>query len=158
MNTTPDQNLTAIFPKWLIWTMAGIAFAGFADAAYLTANHYFGIPLICTIVHGCDIVTTSSYSLLFGIPVALLGLFYYLMVFLLFAVAIDTQKKKFASLAMMVTPAGLVASLYFLYLQIFVIRALCFYCLISVGTSALLFILGMVGLFRYAKKDVSVKK
>ena len=158
MEHKEGHTLYSAYPKWLIWTMAGIAFTGFADAAYLTANHYFGVPLICTIVHGCDVVTTSPYSLLLGIPVALLGLLYYLMVFLLFAFAIDMHKKICATCAMAVTPLGLFASLYFLYLQLFVIRALCFYCLISVATSSLLFILGMTGLFWSVQKNTEIKK
>jgi uncharacterized membrane protein len=152
MNHQESQNIYTIYPAWLVWAMAIIAFLGFADATYLTANHYFGIPLVCTIVHGCDIVTTSSYSLLFDVPVALLGLVYYLTVFLLFAGAIDTQKKKFADFAMVMTPMGVAASLYFVYLQLFVIRAICLYCMISVATSSLLFILGMTGLFWFAKR------
>jgi len=149
-----EQYLYTAYPKWLIWTMTGIAFLGFADATYLTANHYFGIPLVCTIVHGCDIVTTSRYSLIFGIPVALLGFLYYLTIFLLFTIAIDTQKKKIASLAITLTPAGVLASLYFVYLQLFVIHAICLYCMVSVGTSTLLFFLGMTGLFWFTRKKV----
>ncbi len=154
MKNQEDNILYSAYPKWLILVMAGITFFGFADAAYLTIEHYFSVPLPCTIFNGCEAVTTSVYSVLAGIPVALLGALYYLTVFILLACAIDTHKKIFASLAMKVTPFGFFASLYFVYLQIFVIKAICLYCMVSATTSTILFVLGMIGLFYCAKKDV----
>lgn len=153
MDIHDDTTLSATYPKWLVWSMIGIAFLGFADATYLTNEHYFSIPLPCTIFHGCETVLTSPYSVIFGIPVALLGVLYYLTVFILLVCAIDMQKKICARLAMVCTPLGFLASLYFVYLQIFVIKALCLYCMVSATTSTILFILGMIGLVRYKEKN-----
>lgn len=148
------QTLYFVYPKWLIWAMAGIAFLGFTDASYLTIEHYFSVPLPCTIFNGCETVLTSSYSVIFGIPVALLGVFYYLTVFILFACAIDTQKKVCAKLAISMTPLGFFASLYFVYLQISVIKAICLYCMVSATISTILFALGMIGISRFNRKKV----
>src|SRR3990167_1996285 len=123
MKNQEDTILYFAYPTWLVWVMAGSAFFGFADAAYVTLEHYFSVPLPCTVFNGCETVFTSSYSVIFGIPVALLGVVYYLTIFIFLACAIDTHKKIFASLAMKITPFGLLASLYFVYLQIFVIKA-----------------------------------
>lgn len=152
------QTLYLVYPKWLIWAMASVAFFGFADASYLTMEHYFSVPLPCTIFNGCETVLTSSYSVISGIPVALLGVFYYLTVFILLAYAIDTQKGVCAKLAMSLTPFGFLASLYFVYLQIFVIKAICLYCMVSATLSTVLLVLGMIGIFQYAKKNVQIKK
>ena len=49
------------------------AFFGLADSSYLAQHELSGEPLICDIqnLSGCNIVTASQYSRLFGIPLAL---------------------------------------------------------------------------------------
>lgn len=158
MDIHDSKMIYEAYPKWLIWAMTGIAFLGFADASYLTIEHYFSVPLPCTIFNGCETVLTSSYSMIFSIPVALLGAFYYLAVFIFLACAIDTRKKIFSKLAISMTPLGFLASLYFVYLQMFVIKAICLYCMVSATLSTVLFVLGMIGIFQYAKKNVQIKK
>lgn len=129
-----------------------VSFLGFLDAGFLTANHYFGTPLTCIIVHGCDTVTSSVYSQILGVPVALLGWVYYLTVFLLTIAFIDTKKRVFFDIARMCTVAGFFFSLWFLYVQAFLLHAYCIYCLGSVITSTLLFIATLFSVFQ--KKDL----
>ena len=69
-------------PK-LAFAFLFVSFFGFLDATYLTINHYQGKIPPCSIVVGCEIVTTSRYSLFLNIPVALIGAIYYLTVFVL---------------------------------------------------------------------------
>jgi uncharacterized membrane protein len=78
-------------PRWLRVSILVVALIGFLDAVYLTANHYLGVVPPCFVVQGCEQVTTSSYSLILGIPVALLGSIYYLVIF---ALAIRFIEKK----------------------------------------------------------------
>ena len=122
-----------------MWTIVLIAFAGLADAGYLTVTHLLQISPPCSLSGGCDVVTKSSYSEVFGIPVALLGSLYYLTVLLLSILTIDTKHTKWIRLALILTPFGFFASLYFVYLQLFVIDAICQYCMGSAVTSTLLF-------------------
>ena len=68
--------------KWFIPLILILAFAGFVDATYLTISHFRGTALACTISNGCETVTTSAYATLFGLPVALLGLLFYLTTFI----------------------------------------------------------------------------
>jgi len=110
----------------------------------LTAEHYFGPLLGCPIFGGCDKVLISPYSAVGGIPVALFGAVYYLVVFILGVAYFDTGRSRVLRFAASLTPLGLIASLWFLYLQIFVIEALCFYCLVSALISTLLFILTLL--------------
>jgi uncharacterized membrane protein len=56
-------------------TLGGVGIAG-----YLTYVHYAGLHPVCGISHGCETVQTSSYAYLAGIPVALLGLFTYVLI------------------------------------------------------------------------------
>lgn len=136
-------------PKWLVWLLVLFSFAGFLDASYLAVKHYLGTPVNCSIFAGCEIVTTSQYAAIWGIPVALLGAIYYLTVFLLVIAYIDTKKERILYFAAYLTPIGLLASFWFLYLQLFVIKALCLYCLISAFTSTILFVLGIILLKRH---------
>jgi uncharacterized membrane protein len=56
---------------------AAVAAVGFAIAAYLTIVHYAGADPVCAIAHGCDVVQSSRYAEVGGVPVALLGLLGY---------------------------------------------------------------------------------
>lgn len=130
-------------PKILAGTAVGLGILGFVDATYLTIAHYTGMTLLCTIVHGCDTATKSAYAVLYGIPVALFGMLYYFTIVALGIAYFDTKKTLFLSILSSFTVLGLLASIWFVFLQIVVIKALCLYCMISATTSSLLFLLGV---------------
>jgi len=134
-------------PKWLFALfLIIISFIGFLDATYITLKHYLGVPITCSILNGCEKVTTSVYSTVFNIPVALIGSVYYLIIFALIILYLDTKKETIFYTACKITALGFIASIWFTYIQIFVLKALCFYCLVSSGTSTILFILGIIAL------------
>lgn len=129
--------------KFLAPVFAIFGFIGFLDASFLTFEHYRGDPLPCVIFTGCDTVTTSQYATIGGIPVALLGAIYYLAIFVLTIAYWDTKNPKFINTASLLTFVGFFASIYFVYLQLFVIHAICLYCVISATDSTILFIVGL---------------
>ena len=131
-----------------------VSLLGFLDAAYLTIEHYRGVVPPCAIVTGCETVTTSQFSLILGVPVALLGAMYYLLLTVLSILYFDTKNERWIKRAAILTPLGLLASTWFIYLQAFIIKAWCLYCLGSATTSLALFVLGMVLL----KKKSEIKK
>lgn len=122
------------------------SFTGFLDATYITAKHYIGSPITCSILNGCEKVTTSVYSEVFGIPVALIGALYYLILFILVVLYLDIKKEKIFDIASKITILGFLASIYFVYLQVFVLKSLCLYCLFSAFTSTILFVLAITTL------------
>jgi len=124
--------------------MLSIALLGFADATYLSIEHLRGAVPNCTLLEGCDVVTTSAYSEIFGIPVALGGSFYYLTIFLLLAGFLDTKKETLLHIASMLTPLGFLFSAWFVYVQLIILEAICIYCMGSAISSTLLFLLGMM--------------
>lgn len=130
-------------PSWLLLVFALAAFLGFLDATYLTLQHYLGLPLPCSVLQGCEKVTTSQYATFLGLPVALLGAINYLFLFMLSVIYFDTKKQVFIKIAAGFTIAGFLATLWFLYAQFFIIGALCLYCVFSALISALLFVIGM---------------
>ncbi len=108
-----------------------IAFLGFVDAAYLTVHHYMDVPLPCTILNGCEVVTTSAYSTLGPIPIALLGTLYYMSVFFLILFYREMHDRRFLFTAASLVGTAFAVSVWLVYLQGFVLHSWCQYCLIS---------------------------
>jgi len=129
-----------------------IALIGFGDATYLTVKHFQGGSIICGTSGGCDIVTTSEYAKILGVPVAPLGMVYYLSVIVLSVLYLDKRKKTSLKLLSKFTVVGLLASSYFVYLQLFVIGEICYYCMGSAASSTLLFLIGMVFLKKHGRQ------
>ncbi len=128
------------------WDVAGaaLALAGLLDASYLTAEHLSGNSVRCMVVSGCDEVLQSSYSTVAGgVPVAALGALAYFTAFSLATLAAYGYEGARRLLAPLVALMFL-ATLWFLYLQAFVIKAYCVYCLLSaaVTTALTLVVLG----------------
>jgi uncharacterized membrane protein len=107
-------------------TAAGVlVLAGIAVAGYLTWVHYDEAALVCVAGGGCETVQQSEYGEVAGIPVALLGLVSYSALAVLIAWDSPAARLMAASLAFI----GLLFSLYLLALQLFVIDAICVWCL-----------------------------
>lgn len=143
-NSEASSNKSATLPSWLPICFLIFSAIGFVDATYLTVKHYLGMPIPCVILQGCEQVTNSQFATIFGAPVALLGSGYYLTVLILSVIFLDTRKLVALKLAAFATFFGILASLWFVFLQIFIIKAICLYCLISATTSTLLFICGLI--------------
>jgi len=107
------------------------------------------------LIEGCEIVLTSKYASVGGIPTASFGSLYYLVIFLLALLSITRKEKKYLLSASKLTLVGFIASLCFVFLQLFVIKAICLYCMLSAVTSSTLFILGMTVIRRYKKGEDS---
>ena len=111
------------------------------DASFLTGEHFLKMTPPCFITTGCDTVTTSSYSKILGIPVALLGMLYYIGILGLCMYYIDKKKAFTLKLLHLGTILGVLLSGYFIIIQGFVLKAWCIYCLGSTTTSTILCIL-----------------
>lgn len=133
----------------LIQTLLGLSILGFADAAYLTILHYQNIIPPCSITSGCEIVLTSPYSLILGVPVALLGSLYYAAMIIGTALFLDAKNMRILKLLCLASSAGMLAALYFVSLELFVIHAICMYCTASALFSTLMFGIGIY-LLRYS--------
>ena len=121
----------------LWWGVIVFAFLGFLDATYLTVEHFSGSIPPCSLVTGCETVLTSSYSVWRGIPVSLFGALYYMTVFLVAFIWRENSLRFLAGISLF----GLAASLWFLYVQAFILHAYCLYCLFSAASSISIFIM-----------------
>ena len=103
-----------------------LAVAGLAVASYLTYARYAGVQLYCA-TGGCETVQHSSYAVIAGIPVAVLGLVAYLAI-LGTAIA---RGPTAAAVGFGLAAAGVAFSAYLLVAQLFLIHAICQYCVAS---------------------------
>lgn len=150
-----SKNFSETIPKWIVITFLIVSFFGFADAAYLTVEHYLGGVPNCGPLEGCDVVATSSYAVIAEIPVALLGTVYYLGIFLATMMFLDVRDSRILVWTARATTIGFLASIVFSYIQFVVLGAVCVYCIGSAITSTLLFIVGMVFLSQRKKRSAT---
>ena len=102
-----------------------VALAGIAVAGYLTWAHFADESVVCVAGGGCETVQESEYSEVAGIPVALLGLVAYSMVAGLILWDAPSARLGAATIAFV----GLLFRMYLLAVQLFVIDAVCVWCL-----------------------------
>jgi uncharacterized membrane protein len=124
-----------------------LALAGIGVAAYLTYVHYAGLQPFCAGgSHGCERVQSSSYASVGGLPVALLGLAGY--VAIAGALVAPGERARLAATALAVTGFGF--SAYLTYLELFVIDAICQWC---VASAVILTLLGVLTVWRLLVAD-----
>ncbi len=129
---------------WLLVLIVLLSLAGFADAGYLTAKHYLGGPVPCSLTGGCETVMTSRYASLGPVPTAAFGAAYYLAVFFLAILYLDARKDWALNAIFVLSAVGLAVSLALLYVMAFMIGSYCQYCLLSDFLSGCLFGLALM--------------
>ena len=120
-----------------------LALVGLGDAVYLTVQHISGQSVPCSVTGGCEEVLTSQYAVIAGIPLAALGAAAYFSVFSLSTLAAFGYRVAGKLLLPLVATMVLV-SLWLFYLQAFVIRAFCQFCLLSAAITIVLMIVGVL--------------
>jgi uncharacterized membrane protein len=120
-----------------------IALLGFIDSGYLTIKHFQGVIPPCSITGGCEEVLTSAYSVILGIPVSLMGMIFYLIVLVGVAHYLESKNLNILKWALLLTIPAFLASLWFVYIQVFSLGSYCIYCLGSFLTSTILFVTAM---------------
>ena len=116
---------------------AVLSLVGLADALYLTVEHVTGQSVKCTIISGCSEVLSSSYAVVAGVPLAGVGAAAYFSVFSLATLAAFGYRIA-TTLLVPLVGAMFFVSLWLVYLQAFVIRQFCQYCLLSATITTLL--------------------
>ena len=128
-------------------SIAALALAGVAIAAYLTYVHYADLQAFCVAGGGgCEKVQTSAYAELAGIPVAVLGLIGYVLILGSLWVPGDNGRLAGAVLAL----SGFGFSAYLTYRELFTIDAICQWCVASAIVMTLLAVLAVLRFLRPA--------
>jgi uncharacterized membrane protein len=120
-------------PMWMQLTTFVLALAGLGVSTYLTVAHFTEATLAgCSETKGlvdCTKVTTSPQSYAFGIPVAVLGLaFYVFVVAIMSPWAWRSARREIHLVRMASLVAGIGFVLYLLYAELFTIGSICLYC------------------------------
>jgi uncharacterized membrane protein len=125
------------FRTILYTVVAIVAVVGLADATYLAVQSLTGETLSCGGSPDCFRVLGSSYAKVGGVPVALLGAFAYFCVFA-FATFAAFGYARARMLLIVTIGAMFLATLWFLYVQAFLLHAYCRYCLFSAALTFLI--------------------
>lgn len=118
----------------------------FGASGALVAGHVylkkrFAKPLVCPLNGSCDTVTKSEYSRFLGVPVELMGVGYYTLIAIVYALKAFTMIHFSDQILFVLTGVTLAAFLFSAYLvsiQAFVLRKWCTWCLFSAGFSTLI--------------------
>jgi uncharacterized membrane protein len=106
--------------------------AGLAIASYLTATHYADpAALACpeSAVVNCTLVTTSSWSAVLGVPVAVLGLVWAAAMSVLTSPWMWHRRERWVDgLRLAGVGAGTAAVLYLVYVELLLVGAICLWC------------------------------
>lgn len=135
--------------------VAVLALLGSLDATYLLMHKlgYIG-SLVCTVgSDSCNVVNTSSYSAIFGIPVAGIGLLGYVVIFAL--AVVGSEPSRLADVRVdrplaVLSGGGVAFSLYLTYVSFFHIGTACPWCLLSLTLIVGIFAISLWGVFEGA--------
>ncbi|MBT4857401.1 vitamin K epoxide reductase family protein [Candidatus Uhrbacteria bacterium] len=127
------------------------AVVGVLVSIYSALAHYGSAPTgFCKIneTFDCDLVNQSAYSEIFGIPVSIMGIAAYVVIFVGIMMYAQNQSRKLLDLLLILGAGGLVFSLYLTGIEAFVLHTWCLLCLAS--QAAILIIAG--SLYKLQKK------
>jgi len=117
--------------------MIGLSVIGVGLAIYLTYVHYAQIKPVCTFGSSCIKVQSSVWSMVDGVPVALMGLIGYVGILASLCLP-DREETRQATLVL--TLIGFGFSGYLTYRELFSIHAVCEECATSAGILTVLMI------------------
>jgi len=136
---------TTTVPLWFQLVTWILSLAGLGVSIYLTIAHFTDKPLAGCSESGlvnCTKVTTSPQSYVFGIPVAVLGLaFFVAAVALMSPWGWRSARREVALIRIASLVVGMGFVLYLLYAELFTIGSICLYCTSVHAITFLLFVL-----------------
>jgi len=130
--------------RWLPWTLAALAYAGFVVSAYLTIVHFRGYVSPCYVVQGCETVQTSKYSVILGVPVALAGAVYFGLLFYFTVGLLHSSALWLVRAFKVLSFLGALAVIPLFLLQAIVLKAFCSYCLATEVLMLAIWVLGFL--------------
>ena len=131
--------------RWQPLTTLLLSLYGLGASIYLTITHFEPKALACvhSATFNCEKVSQSPQSEIFGIPVAMLGLAFFVPMLVLCLPALWRSSQRWihlARLALSVTGVGMI--IYLISAELFIIKAICLWCSsVHVATLALFIII-----------------
>jgi uncharacterized membrane protein len=148
VTSPPDSQPIPSRRRTILFALAAlVSLIGMADAIYLTIEHLSGRSVRCTIVSGCSEVLSSEYATVRGMPLAMIGAAAYFTVFSLAVLAAYSYRWT-AKLLTVIVGLMFITTVWLLYLQAFVIKHFCQFCLLSALVTFVLTVLVVISLRR----------
>jgi uncharacterized membrane protein len=130
-----------------------LAAVGLADTVYLVMKSATGGSVVCNVLNGCNTVLNSSWSEIAGLPTAVYGLGYYGLLFVFSLAYLIWRDYLILQLLAVISTVGVLVSLFLVYLQLFVIGAVCEYCMLSALTTVCLCLVVWLLMYRNTKSS-----
>ncbi len=108
-----------------------LAVVGMGVASYLTIVHFADEPIVCSSIGDCELVNSSKYADVGGVPVAVMGAAAYATMLLLIGGAIVRREPMLVLGAWAVALTSFAFSMYLTYVELFVLDAICVWCVSS---------------------------
>jgi uncharacterized membrane protein/thiol-disulfide isomerase/thioredoxin len=134
-------------PTWIDLLIPILSIIGLGVSGYLTYVETQAVSAVCGPIGDCNAVQSSSYARLFGVlPVGILGLIGFALILIAWLVQRlrDDKWGNYASIAIIgLALFGTLFSIYLTYLEVFVIEAVCMWCLSSAAIMTSIMLLGI---------------
>ena len=114
---------------------------GLFVAGYLSWSHFSGEPVYCGGSNSCELVNGSRFAYLGPIPVALIGLIGYLIILVLSLIPLQEDRQWPLLLIFGGALIGVMLQWYLFYIEVAVLRAICYWCVASQTIITLIFLL-----------------
>lgn len=136
--------------KWLNRAIYIFVIVGLAVGIYMTIYKATGSTAACFGLGGCATVTASRYSVINGIDVPVIGVIgnLALLAVLFFENRISFLQKNGTLVFFALALAGFAFTLWLIYLEIFILKAFCPFCVTAQTMMILTFITAVVRLIR----------
>ena len=138
---------------WL-WAPVMLSALGIFVSGYLSVKRLTGGSLACSRWAQCDTVNNSVYAKIYGVPVAFIGLAGYVVLLVLALAALRTEgpmQRRLLAISFLLALGGFAFSAYLTYIELFIIEAICNWCVTSAILITLLAIVGGLNLRRMAR-------
>jgi len=129
---------------WLVF----LAILGFSISFYISSKKGHEEKIKCIVGEKCDVVLKSKYNKTFGFRNEILGMLYYVFIIALVLIFLSGTKYVFdvnLELALVILGSfAFLFSVYLTYIQFFVLKATCDYCLTSAAINLLILIIELI--------------
>lgn len=136
--------------KWLYRVMIALVIIGLAVSVYMTIYKISGNDGMCLGSGDCSTVNASRFSEVNGIPVAVFGIVGYaaILIVLFYESKNEFFKRNGTLLAFGMSLTGFLFTLWLVYVELVLLKAICPFCVTSQVSMTLIFIIAVVRLFR----------
>jgi len=134
----------------LFWSTVVVSIIGAADSVYLLIYKLTGNPHMCLGNGGCHNVNFSPYSEINGIPISVFGICAYLAILCILVLEgrLKIAKENGPLAIFGIGLGGMAFSVYLTYLELYVIHAICPFCVVSAIAITFIFILAIIRLVK----------